>query len=205
MTVVPRHCDVSLTTRLEGSCAEARPSASRSSAARSSATQSRGRCAPALALLMLASAGGAFAQGTAAAAAPTAAQPPSCISAQPSQIAALFDRWNASLATGSPERVAANYAPDAVLLPTVTNEPRTSPEQIRDYFVKFLKSQPQGTIDKRIIKIGCNVAQDVGTYTFRFADGNTVKARYTYVYEWKDGQWLIAHHHSSAMPEGKPG
>jgi hypothetical protein len=28
-----------------------------------------------------------------------------------------------------------------------------------------------------------------------------VKARYTYVYESVNGQWLIAHHHSSAMPE----
>jgi hypothetical protein len=28
-----------------------------------------------------------------------------------------------------------------------------------------------------------------------------VHARYTYVYERVNGQWLIAHHHSSAMPE----
>lgn len=157
------------------------------------------RWTPAAAMVLMAAAGTASAQAPA----PAAAQAPACVSAQPAQIAGLFDRWNASLATGSPERVAANYAPDAVLLPTVTNEPRTTPAEIRDYFVKFLKNQPQGTIDKRVIKIGCNVAQDVGTYTFRFGDGQTVKARYTYVYEWKDGQWLIAHHHSSAMPEAK--
>lgn len=50
--------------------------------------------------------------------------------------------------------------------------------------------------------IGCNIAQDVGIYTFSFKDGSSVKARYTYVYEWREGQWLIAHPHSSAMPEG---
>ena len=134
----------------------------------------------------------ALAQGTTA---------PNCAAADQRQIAALFDRWNASLATLDPDKVVANYAPDAVLLPTVSNQPRTDPQQIRDYFVKFLKSGPQGRIDERTIKIGCNVAQDVGTYTFRFKDGKSVHARYTYVYEWVDGQWLIAHHHSSAMPE----
>ncbi|MCO4857652.1 SgcJ/EcaC family oxidoreductase [Herbaspirillum sp. WGmk3] len=135
---------------------------------------------------------------TAAAAQPASA---TCAAATPKQIEALFDRWNASLRTGDPDQVVANYAADGVLLPTVSNQPRTNPAEIRDYFVKFLKSGPQGTIDSRIVKIGCNVAQDVGTYTFKFADGKKVQARYTYVYEWQDGKWLIAHHHSSAMPE----
>ncbi|UXH80788.1 SgcJ/EcaC family oxidoreductase [Roseateles amylovorans] len=117
------------------------------------------------------------------------------------EVAGLFDRWNTSLSTLSPDKVVANYAEDAVLLPTVSNQARTTPAEIRDYFVKFLKNGPQGTIDSRIIRIGCNVAQDVGTYTFKFKDGSQVRARYTYVYEWTHGQWLIAHHHSSAMPE----
>ena len=116
------------------------------------------------------------------------------------QVGALFDRWTDSLRTLDPDKVTANYASDGVLLPTVSNNPRSTPAEIRDYFVKFLKSEPRGTIDKRIIRIGCNVAQDVGTYTFKFKDGTSVHARYTYVYELGNGQWLIAHHHSSAMP-----
>jgi len=131
----------------------------------------------------------------------TAASQATCAPAEERQIAALFDRWNASLATLDPDKVVANYAPDGVLLATVSNQPRTTPPQIRDYFVKFLKDSPQGKIDTRTIRLGCNVAQDVGTYTFKFKDGKTVHARYTYVYEWLNGQWLIAHHHSSAMPE----
>lgn len=125
----------------------------------------------------------------------------SCAPAGERQIAALFDRWNASLATLDPDKVVANYAPDGVLLATVSNQPRTSAAAIRDYFVKFLKGAPQGKIDSRTIRVGCNVAQDIGTYTFNFKDGRAVHARYTYVYEWVNGQWLIAHHHSSAMPE----
>lgn len=125
----------------------------------------------------------------------------SCAPATEPQITALFDRWNDSLRTLDPDKVTANYAADGVLLPTMSNQPRTNPSEIREYFVKFLKAEPQGKIDRRIIKLGCNVAQDVGTYTFKFKDGATVQARYTYVYEYQRGQWLIAHHHSSVMPE----
>ena len=97
------------------------------------------------------------------------------------------------------------YAPDAVLLPTVSNTPRTTHEAIRDDFVHFLAKKPQGKIDFRIIKIGCNSASDTGLYTFTLHDpkgkATKVSARYSYVYEYRNGQWLIEHHHSSALPE----
>ena len=128
-----------------------------------------------------------------------------CTKTSAQEIAALFDRWNAALATLDPEKVVALYAPEAVLLPTVSNKPRTNHEEIRDYFVHFLAQKPQGTIDFRIIKIGCNTASDTGLYTFTLHDpqgqATQVSARYSYVYEYLNGQWLIEHHHSSAMPE----
>jgi uncharacterized protein (TIGR02246 family) len=114
----------------------------------------------------------------------------------------LFDGWNESLATLDPEQVADRYAPDAVLLPTVSNKGRTTRAEIVDYFVKFLKSKPQGTIlDSHVKLLGRDAAIDAGTYRFTMADGQTVDARYTYVYERVDGEWLIVNHHSSAMPE----
>lgn len=124
-----------------------------------------------------------------------------CTTVDKAQIAGLFDRWNASLATLDPDQVVANYAKDGVLLPTVSNQPRSNPGEIRDYFVHFLAKKPQGKIDRRFIKLGCNTAQDVGTYTFSFGDGSQVSARYSYIYEFSNGKWLISHHHSSAMPE----
>ena len=142
------------------------------------------------ALVAFAASGSAFAQTSV-----------SCATTDEKKIAALFDRWNESLKTLDPAKVSANYAGDAVLLPTVSNKPRTNTAEINDYFVKFLKNGPQGAIDTRTIKVGCNVAQDLGTYTFAFKDGSKVSGRYTFVYEFRDGQWLIAHHHSSAMPE----
>ena len=124
-----------------------------------------------------------------------------CQNASEKDIAALFDRWNTSLATGDPKKVVANYATKSVLLATVSNKPRLTPEEKLDYFVMFLKKKPQGTIDSRTIEIDCNSAFDAGTYTFKFGDGSTVKARYTYTYKWDGKQWLITSHHSSAMPE----
>ncbi|NGY60511.1 SgcJ/EcaC family oxidoreductase [Lentzea sp. NEAU-D13] len=121
------------------------------------------------------------------------------------QIKALFTDWNAALATGDPEKVADRYAPNAVLLPTVSNQVRSTRAEIVDYFVKFLQSKPSGTIlDSHVAVLNADDAIDAGTYRFALTqDGKptTVDARYTFVYEKVDGKWLIVNHHSSAMPE----
>ena len=102
------------------------------------------------------------------------------------EIASLFDRWNAALATGDADTVARLYAPDAVLEPTVSNQVRTSPAGIRDYFVKFLKMKPHGTVNFREIRwLGDGAALDTGVYTFDLTKNGLhqkVHARYTYVY-----------------------
>ncbi|MGZ5787374.1 MAG: SgcJ/EcaC family oxidoreductase [Ramlibacter sp.] len=125
-----------------------------------------------------------------------------CKQTSDEEIAALFDRWNASLQTGDPALVAANYAEDSILLPTVSNEPRLTNAEREDYFQHFLVDQPTGKIDMRRIYIGCNTAVDAGLYTFTFArTGAVVPARFTYTYRWDGERWLITSHHSSAMPE----
>lgn len=125
-----------------------------------------------------------------------------CQPASEQDIAALFDRWNASLQTGDPRRVVANYAERSILLPTVSNKPRLTPAEKQDYFDHFLENRPAGVIDLRWVDVGCNSAVDAGLYTFTFArTGQVVKARYTYTYTWNGAQWLISSHHSSGMPE----
>ncbi|MFI9271002.1 SgcJ/EcaC family oxidoreductase [Kitasatospora sp. NPDC052896] len=123
------------------------------------------------------------------------------------QIAALFDQWNAALATGDPNRVADLYAPDAVLLPTVSAEIRTTRAGIVDYFQHFLVNKPVGKIQERFINIpDPTTAIDTGLYQFTLTqkDGSKteVDARYTFVYELRGGKWLIINHHSSAVPTG---
>src|SRR6266404_8739607 len=104
----------------------------------------------------------------------------SCHAATEKQIASLFDRWNSSLQTGDPKKVVANYATKSVLLATVSNTPRLTPEAKEDYFEHFLEKKPVGKIDSSTIEIDCNTAFDAGLYTFTFGDGSQVKARYTY-------------------------
>lgn len=122
------------------------------------------------------------------------------------QVGNLFHLWNDALATLDPDIVANRYTKDAVLLPTVSDVPRSTPESIKDYFVTFLKSQPQGKILQSHVEFGPNWAKDVGVYEFTLRGDNDnnkiVQARYTFVYRYEDGEWKISHHHSSQMPEG---
>ena len=118
-------------------------------------------------------------------------------------VLALFESWNAALATVYPDAVTALYADNAVLLPTVSNQVRHNHAEIRDYFVSFLQKSPQGVIDESNIQIlGDKHATNSGVYTFTFGDGSQVTARYSYLYVATETGWKILQHHSSAMPEG---
>ena len=121
------------------------------------------------------------------------------------EIAVLFDLWNAALQTGSPELVASLYAPDAVLLPTVSNRVRTTRAEIVDYFQHFLALQPRGAINQQFIRIlSPDLALSAGIYTFdvvREGRPEQVTARYDFLYKRVNGRWLIVDHHSSKMPE----
>lgn len=127
-----------------------------------------------------------------------------CKATSEADIASLFDRWNRSLQTGDAQQVVANYAQQSILLPTVSNTPRLTPAEKLDYFQHFLENRPSGKIDLRVIEIDCNTAWAAGLYTFTFAKtGASVSGRYSYTYRWNGSDWLIASHHSSAMPEKK--
>ena len=118
-----------------------------------------------------------------------------------SKILGLFNQWNNALKTGNPKDVVTLYARDAILLPTVSNKVRHNHEEIEDYFVRFLAKVPSGKIDESNVRIFSDLAINSGVYTFAFADGSTVQARYTFVYKREGEDWLITEHHSSQMPE----
>ena len=131
--------------------------------------------------------------------------PEGIVTAEPiseKEVRGLFDLWNNALATLDPKKVASRYSKAGVLLPTVSDRPRTDFPGIVDYFENFLKLKPQGKIESGNIMIGTNWAQDAGIYEFTMgATGAKVKGRYTFVYVYEDGEWKISQHHSSVMPE----
>ncbi|MET9227761.1 SgcJ/EcaC family oxidoreductase [Lentzea sp. NPDC003310] len=116
----------------------------------------------------------------------------------------LFDRWNASLATGNPETVADQYARDAVLLPTVAGHVHDTRAEIVQYFEGFLALQPRGTlVETKQRSLGGKALVLSGLYDFVLVRGGTpetVQARVTFVFEKRGRDWKIVEHHSSKKP-----
>ncbi|MFJ4434249.1 SgcJ/EcaC family oxidoreductase [Pseudomonas sp. NPDC089395] len=134
---------------------------------------------------------------------PIQAAAQSCQSVTEEHALALFEKWNDSLRSGDPELVAQLYQNDALLLPTVSSQPRLTPQERIDYFRHFLADKPSGKLDSHHFQGACNTATLAGLYTFDFAaSGKQVAARYSFTYRWDGQQWLISHHHSSLLPSG---
>jgi uncharacterized protein (TIGR02246 family) len=141
----------------------------------------------------------------AAVAALTLVATPALAKPSEAEIARNFDRWAAALATKDPKTVAALFAPNAILEPTVSNEIRTTPARVEAYFVDFLKLSPKPTINERHIEVlDRNTALEAGVWTFDLTRDGTpswVTARYSFIWEKIGGQWKIQLLHSSMMPE----
>jgi len=117
------------------------------------------------------------------------------------EMLALLEQWNNALQSGIPKKVVALYDNSAVLLPTISNKICHNHKEIEEYFINFLAKEPIGKIDESNIKIFDQLAISSGVYTFSFKSGDSVQARFTFVYRWNGKHWLIIKHHSSQMPE----
>ena len=132
--------------------------------------------------------------------------PDQCPDDSKAEVARLFDVWNEALKSQDAARVTALYAPDAILLPTVSNAVRHNHKEIQDYFVDFLKKAPVGRILESNIMVMDNVAVHSGLYCFDLTDCGecyTVPARFSFVYRKTEGEWVIVEHHSSHMPHAE--
>jgi len=76
----------------------------------------------------------------------------------------------------------------------VSNQVRTDRAGIVDYFAHFLPNKPRGRIVRSMVSVlDADTAIDTGTYRFTLVkDGKQqqIDARYTFVYEQRDGRWL---------------
>jgi len=114
---------------------------------------------------------------------------------------AVIDRWSAAYTSNDPEAIVKIYAPDAILLGTVSPVISVGTEAIRKYFSLVKGSGNKNTIQERhTIVLDENAVVVTGFYEFtRMKDGQPLPSpsRFTMLVTKRDGVWHIAHHHSS--------
>jgi uncharacterized protein (TIGR02246 family) len=113
---------------------------------------------------------------------------------------ALLDAWADAFNTREPERVAALYADDALLHGTSLAPLRVGIAQIRSYF------RGTSTVEfgeRHVVRLADDCLLSAGHYRFsRMQDDREIvtPARFTFVFQRREGAWEVLHHHSSAEP-----
>ena len=121
------------------------------------------------------------------------------------EIGAVTQKWVEGMTRHDIEAVVALYDPDAVLWGTRSPTLRDKPETVREYF-NILKTVPPSykvVLGEQRIRIYDDIAINTGTYTFsEIRDGKEIvrPARFSFVFRYRSGQWVIVDHHSSAVP-----
>jgi len=120
---------------------------------------------------------------------------------------AVVERWSAAYTANDPEAIAKMYTPDAILLGTVSPIMSEGTEAIVKYFTPTKGTGNQNKLgDRRTIVLGDNAVVVTGFYEFtRMQEGKPVPApsRFTMLVVKRDGEWRIAHHHSSPHVQPK--
>ena len=131
---------------------------------------------------------------------------PISASAGPAEDAnAIVDRWAAAFSANDAEAVVKLYAPDAILLGTVSQIIAEGSQPIRDYFKGLPGSENKVVIGERRTRVLSDGAVLVtGFYEFtpiREGKPVPVPARFTMIFVKRGDDWLIVHHHSSQRPK----
>ena len=125
----------------------------------------------------------------------------------PKIVSENFARWNEALLSKDPKRVADLYTKDATFLPTLSPDFKFGQEETEGYFEHFLKKSPAGkVIEEKVQTLSTESYLHSGMYNFELGPKDArhaVEARFTFLWVQDDnGQWKIAHHHSSLKPQG---
>jgi uncharacterized protein (TIGR02246 family) len=123
------------------------------------------------------------------------------------EVHARFEQWISDYNAGDVNHLSQLYDQDARLLSTGGSEkPIDGREAIHAYFTPiFKRGSASAAFDHDdVVKVFSDVAIETGYYHFEGPgpDGKTriLMSRYTFVFAKKDGEWMIVHHHSSAVP-----
>ncbi len=119
-------------------------------------------------------------------------------------VEAATQRWISAFNRKDTDGISALYATDAVFQGTSSGVIRDTPALVREYFKSLanLGDQRMVTGDHRVQVYG-DIAISSGYYTRSGTqDAKPVegRARFSFVYARRNGQWLIVNHHSSSVP-----
>jgi uncharacterized protein (TIGR02246 family) len=114
---------------------------------------------------------------------------------------AVVDLWSATYSANDTEKIALLYTSDGILLGTVSPIISVGTEAIQKYFTPLKGSGNKNTIQERHTIVLDDAAVLVtGFYEFvSLVDGKPTPrpSRFTMLLTKREGQWRIAHHHSS--------
>ncbi len=124
------------------------------------------------------------------------------------EVQQAYYNWCSSIekAKGKAEEMVQYYAPDAILLPTLSSDILINKHQgLNAYFTQLTSYKNIKCETQRLITrfYGDFVAVNAGFYSFSFLNAGKPKkllSRFTFVYEKYNSQWLIVSHHSSVKP-----
>ena len=116
----------------------------------------------------------------------------------------IVDQWRQAFLAADVDALVKLYAPDALFMGTGSQDVITGREEIRAYFETLFRTQKprDGTSGHTNRVLSDDALVVTGTIASgRVVDGQGVPDRVTFVIVRRDGQWLIEHFHSSAMPD----
>lgn len=122
------------------------------------------------------------------------------------EIKATTASWVTAFNARDAQRIAALYAPDAVFWGTVSPTIRITPDQVLEYFDASVVRSPKLRIGvhEQHVRVYGDTAINSGVYISRNPQpgaGDLLSvSRFTFVYQHREGQWIIVAHHSSRMP-----
>ncbi len=116
------------------------------------------------------------------------------------QVAAATAAWAAAYNSRDPARITALYDPEAVFWGTTAKTIASTPAAVAEYFKNSPKTpNSRVVLGEQNIRVFGDLAVNTGYYSFSLTIGNS-PARYTFVFKYRDGKWMIIDHHSSRIP-----
>jgi uncharacterized protein (TIGR02246 family) len=116
---------------------------------------------------------------------------------------AIAEQWAAAFSKGDLNALMSLYDEDALMWGTSASKLRKGSIAIRQYYAQLLKAFPgiRVSLAETSPRVYGDAGVNSGSYTMRrvLHDGrvNVTSARFTMIYVWRGGKWLIVDHHSS--------